>query len=98
MKCCYRERSKIIPVKPTEQPKTSRELTELFWGEALTCGICKQTFTLRQHEVVAYCGGCYKFLHCGIAGKCVGPNCPFKYEEKLTNKLGVKRAFQHNIL
>ncbi len=78
MKCCYRERSKIIPVKPPEQPKTSREFTELFWGEALTCGVCKQTFTLRQHEVVAYCGGCYKFLHCGIAGKCVGPNCTFQ--------------------
>ena len=47
----------------------------MFLGEVLSCGICKKAFSLRQHELVAYCGGCYKFLHCGIAGKCVGPNC-----------------------
>ena len=58
-------------------PKLQKNLQKCFLGEVLSCGICKKAFSLRQHEVVAYCGGCYKFLHCGIAGKCVGPNCSF---------------------
>ena len=83
MFCCYKK-NKIIPYEKTihshsykEQPKTTKEFTEMFLGEVLTCGTCKKSFSLRQNEVVAYCGGCYKFLHCGIAGKCVGPNCKF---------------------
>ena len=85
MKCCYFKRTRIIPYtnesislqSESYQPKTTKEFTEMFLGEVLSCGICKKAFSLRQHEVVAYCGGCYKFLHCGIAGKCVGPNCSF---------------------
>ena len=81
MDCCCRhnkiidESNYVAPIR--EQPRTTKEFTEMFFGEVLSCGICKKAFSLRQHEVVAYCGGCYKFLHCGIAGKCVGPNCSF---------------------
>ena len=57
---------------------TSKEFTEQFIGEVLSCGTCDKAFTLRENAIVASCGGCYKFLHCGIAGKCVGPNCLFK--------------------
>ena len=90
MKCCFFKKQRIIPYPSNsykndsyktesykEQPKTTKEFTEMFLGEVLSCGICKKAFSLRQHELVAYCGGCYKFLHCGIAGKCVGPNCSF---------------------
>ena len=88
MECCYFKKKRVIPYPQTsytnksnesykEEPKTTKEFTEMFLGEVLSCGICKKAFSLRQHEVVAYCGGCYKFLHCGIAGKCVGPNCSF---------------------
>ena len=84
MECCFFKK-RVIPYPQKsytnesykEQPKTTKEFTEMFLGEVLSCGICKKAFSLRQHEVVAYCGGCYKFLHCGIAGKCVGPNCSF---------------------
>ena len=74
---------KQIKSKPTpksviiDDALTSKEFTELFLDEELACGICDSTFSLRQNELVATCGGCYKFLHCGIAGKCVGPNCNF---------------------
>ena len=77
---CCQKKNKVYtePVQVSqEKPLTQKEFTEMFFGEVLSCGICKKAFSLRQHEVVAYCGGCYKFLHCGIAGKCVGPNCSF---------------------
>ena len=81
----YQENGSTEPTEPTKltihsdscKPQTSKEFTEMFFGEVLTCGTCKKAFSLRQHELVAYCGGCYQFLHCGIAGKCVGPNCSF---------------------
>ena len=77
---CCQKKNKVytepVPVSQ-EKPLTQKEFTEMFFGEVLSCGICNKAFSLRQHEVVAYCGGCYKFLHCGIAGKCVGPNCSF---------------------
>jgi hypothetical protein len=57
---------------------TSSQFTEQFIGEVLSCGTCNKAFSLRENELVGTCGGCYKFLHCGIAGKCVGPNCRFK--------------------
>ena len=57
---------------------TSQEFTDQFMGEVLSCGTCKKAFTLRDNQIVAYCGGCYQFMHCGIAGSCVGPNCTYR--------------------
>jgi RecJ-like exonuclease len=77
MNCFRRPRihpsDKYLPVEA--DAKTDREMTEIFLDEELTCGTCNQKYKLKEHELVAYCAGCYQFLHCGIAGKCVGPNC-----------------------
>ena len=85
MMCCHFKKNKVYhePIQ-VKQKKTiideslsQEEFSSLFWKEALTCGYCNHSFILKEHEIVAYCGGCYKFLHCGIAGKCVGPNCNY---------------------
>ena len=86
MFCCSKKKSyKIHPEKQNvkrstiiDDQLTSSQFTEQFIGEVLSCGTCKKAFSLRENELVGTCGGCYKFLHCGIAGKCVGPNCHFK--------------------
>mgnify|MGYP004195216129 CR=1 FL=1 len=79
MDCCCRPHKVAPTLQDTYSlPKTQSQLSELFMGEVLSCGVCKRAFSLRQNEVVAYCGGCYQFLHCGIAGQCVGPNCVFQ--------------------
>ena len=64
-------------IEPYEDCKTQAEFTKLFMSEAIVCGPCGKAFILKEDEIVAYCGGCYKFLHCGIAGKCIGPNCSY---------------------
>jgi len=55
--------------------RVSNEFTETLMSEVILCGMCKKAFSLRSDEIVGNCGGCNKFLHCGIAGKCVGKNC-----------------------
>ena len=58
--------------------RVSNEFTETLMSEVILCGSCQHAFSLRSNEIVGNCGGCNKFLHCGIAGKCVGPNCSIK--------------------
>ena len=43
--------------------------------ECICCQNCKQIFNLASNSIKIHCAGCQKFFHCGIAGKCVGPNC-----------------------
>ena len=62
---------------------TSQEFTEQFIGEVLSCGTCNKAFPLRENQIAAYCGGCYQFMHCGIAGSCVGPNCTYKIRNEI---------------
>ena len=52
-------------------------------GEVLSCGFCNKSFTLRDNQIVAYCGGCYQFMHCGIAGSCIGPNCTYRIDDEV---------------
>lgn len=81
MKCCYLKRNKIIPKKNHKTFNHSHDtLSESnhshdILSELLTCGTCKTKFSLLENKISAICGGCNQFLHCGIAGKCVGPNC-----------------------
>ena len=81
MSCCYFKKHKICDSsyleknKNIEKFKTEKPTHIEFLSEVLTCGTCKKAFSLRQNELSAICGGCNQFLHCGIAGKCVGPNC-----------------------
>ena len=65
-------------------PLTTDELTVLFKGETLECGVCKQSYTLDYgKESVLYCGGCLSFIHCGIAGTCIGPHCIYHIKDEL---------------
>ena len=62
---------------------TPKEFTEQFMGEVLSCGTCNKAFPLRDNQIVAYCGGCYQFMHCGVAGSCLGPNCTYRIQGEL---------------
>tara|TARA_Y100001970_G_C13847836_1_gene657798 strand:- start:40 stop:438 length:399 start_codon:yes stop_codon:yes gene_type:complete len=69
MKCF--KKKKIYPI--------DIEINQSFnkWNkyEFIECGICKQSFSLNEEQIVTSCTGCNKMLHCGIAGRCIGPNC-----------------------
>ena len=69
MLCCGQ---KITPIENVDIPP---QVHENFLSEIIMCGICNQTFSLKENKISAICGGCSQFLHCGIAGKCIGPNC-----------------------
>jgi len=72
MSCCGN--TKIYP-KNINKKKDIHNPNKEFLSEVLTCGTCKKAFSLRENKLSAICGGCNQFLHCGIAGKCIGPNC-----------------------
>ena len=61
--------------KRTKNLRVSTEFVDELMNEVILCGSCNKAFSLRSNEIVGNCGGCNKFLHCGIAGKCIGPNC-----------------------
>ena len=76
MSCCYFKKNRIIDSSYLEKNKYIEKPKQTeFLSEVLTCGTCKKAFSLRENKLSAICGGCNQFLHCGIAGKCVGPNC-----------------------
>ena len=78
MFCCSKQ-NKISPRHNQKKDIIDDTLsTDELLGEVLVCGYCRQSFTLRDNQIVAYCGGCDKFMHCGIAGSCIGPNCTYK--------------------
>ena len=77
MNCCFIKKKRIIPkISETHvKEENTRNSSKKFLDECIACGTCHKIFSLQQNELSAICGGCNKFLHCGIAGKCVGPNC-----------------------
>lgn len=62
--------------------KVSKEFVDSLMCEMISCGTCNQLFSLGSDKIVGNCGGCNKFLHCGIAGKCIGPDCCVKRDNK----------------
>ena len=81
MFCCAQKKNIVLPRRNQKKDNDyaidtgpTRELL----GEVLSCGTCKKAFPLRDNQIVAYCDGCYQFMHCGIAGSCVGPNCTYR--------------------
>ena len=74
MKCCFIKKKKIIPYTGKES-SIEEYGSKDFLDECIACGTCHKVFSLQQNELSAICGGCNKFLHCGIAGQCIGPNC-----------------------
>ena len=90
MSCCsarrkikrYKKNNKIHPKLSNNRPisrkkyqKISSEDISLFISEVVLCGTCKKAFPLHSNQIVGNCGGCNQFLHCGIAGKCIGEDC-----------------------
>ena len=74
MKCCYFKR--VIPINPKKRTYTYNvNITDDYLGERIKCGSCSVTFSLKDNQLLAFCGGCDKFMHCGIAGSRIGPNC-----------------------
>ena len=72
MNCCFLKKNKVSPRLNIDEPPIKQgQLLE----EVIPCGFCKQLFTLKDDKIVGCCSGCYKFMHCGIAGSCIGPNC-----------------------
>ena len=51
--------------------------------EYIECGVCCQSFTLNDGHIVGSCVGCDRFLHCGIAGKCIGVDCRYLIYDKV---------------
>ena len=76
------ERRKSLDVperrKSLDVPERSHtEMGRLIGKEYIQCGVCKESFPLNEGKIVGSCVGCDRFLHCGIAGKCVGKNCRY---------------------
>jgi hypothetical protein len=55
--------------------KQKEEFHEKFIKEIIPCGHCNKKFNLGSNELQINCGGCDKFFHCHIGGKCKGGNC-----------------------
>jgi len=108
MFCCSRSHKVSPRGSPKSRPKkdnsyvidktlTSQEFTEQFMGETLACGFCTKPFTLRDNQIVAYCGGCYKFMHCGIGGSCVGPNCTYRINNEIYRQSWCKKCLPKTV-
>ena len=70
----------IGPVKrtrPSVYDKPVKEIGEMIGKEQIVCGVCSQIFSLNEGKIVGSCVGCDRFLHCGIAGKCIGEDCKY---------------------
>jgi len=67
-----------VPVKrPSVYERPLTEIGEIIGKEMIQCGVCAETFSLNQGKIIGSCVGCDKFLHCGIAGKCIGDDCRY---------------------
>ena len=83
MNCCFIKKKRIVPKKVSyliddkisKDDRVSKDITDKYMNERISCGTCHNVFCLHQNKLTAICGGCNQFLHCGIAGKCIGPNC-----------------------
>ena len=108
MNCSYFKKKRVVPTNQTNQKKdkpyvidetlTSEEFTNQFMGEVLPCGCCKSTFSLREDKLAAYCGGCFQFMHCGIAGNCIGPNCTFRIKEEIYRQTWCKVCVPKSVI
>ena len=75
--CSHHKKNKVSPKNTykIDDSLSTTKLTDKFMNEHIACGTCHKVFSLHQNKLTAICGGCNQFLHCGIAGKCIGPNC-----------------------
>jgi len=77
MKCCFLRKNKVSPRNKPKKREYTYDVTikDSYLHETIECATCRCSFTLADNQLLAFCGGCDKFMHCGIAGSCVGPNC-----------------------
>lgn len=67
---CFKKH-KIHPIKID----TNCRFNQFNKYELIQCGHCNVSFPFDDDKIVTSCTGCNKMLHCGIAGRCIGPNC-----------------------
>ena len=100
MSCCsgrrkikrYEKKNKIHPsaTRPISRKKYQIIPPEdilSFTSEVVLCGSCKKAFPLHSNQIVGNCGGCNQFLHCGIAGKCIGEDCKLNIPNGINHRL-----------
>ena len=80
-----------------EKHKQQDEFHNRFISEILQCGICLEKFSLGENKIVTECAGCNKFLHCGIAGKCVGEDCSCIVDKKKESLTYCIRCVNNNL-
>ena len=104
MFCCS-QKNKVSPRSESKKNSyviddtlTTQEFTKQFMSEVLACGICNKVFTLRDNQIAAYCGGCYQFMHCGIAGNCIGPNCTYRIKNEIYRQSWCKECVPKQII
>ena len=95
MFCCSRKKRKrrVSPL-----PTLINETFEESIVEELTCGTCRKHFTLNENQLNAICGGCNQFLHCGIAGSCIGPNCNYRIGREIFRQSWCKRCVPKTVI
>tara|TARA_B100000900_G_C20596750_1_gene723759 strand:+ start:2215 stop:2610 length:396 start_codon:yes stop_codon:yes gene_type:complete len=67
----------VKKTRPSVYDKPVKEIGEMIGREQIKCGVCSQIFSLSEGKIVGSCVGCDRFLHCGIAGKCIGEDCKY---------------------
>lgn len=76
---CFKK-NKIKPVSEQTNIRSNYSWKDFHVDEKIPCQMCDQTFLVSENKVIAQCNGCNRLLHCGIAGKCIGPNCYVNYD------------------
>lgn len=76
---CINENKK----KMEENMKQREEFTKKFLSEIITCGGCKQRFSLGDAQLTMNCASCNEFFHCNIAGRCIGDNCKIECDGEI---------------
>ena len=64
-------KNEVLPF--TQELKIIDENETLFIKNKLLCSGCNKSYEKLDDFII--CGGCEKYFHCKIAGKCIGKNC-----------------------
>lgn len=83
--------------KMEENMKQREEFTKKFLSEIITCGGCKQRFSLKDGQLTMNCASCNQFFHCNIAGRCVGENCKIECDGEICRLGYCKSCVNPNI-
>jgi len=101
MKFCYLKKNRVLPKnKSKEEREYTYDITidDSYLNETIECATCRYSFTLKDNQILAFCGGCNKFMHCGIAGSCVGPNCTHIIDGEVYRQTWCKKCVPKTVI